>query len=113
MARVTVEDCLPKVSDRFELVIVASLRAKDIAKGSPVMITTGPKNEKSTILALREIASGLLDASYFDAKDAEVIGNVVEKQGSKHEPKEQSSPKKTAEPGNEGFVYHDDEENID
>ncbi len=100
------EDCLPKVADRFELVIVASLRAKDIARGSPVMITTGSKNEKSTILALREIASGSLDASYFEAKDVEVM--EFNKQGSN--PRHKDGNKRSTE---ERLVYRDDEEGID
>ena len=54
MARVTVEDCIEKVNNRFELVLMASKRAKDIEKGA---LPSVPKdNDKSTIIALREIA---------------------------------------------------------
>ncbi len=74
MARVTIEDCLPRVSGRFELVIVASLRAKDIVRGLPLMIKS-TKNEKSTILALREIAAGSVDSSYFYFRD-NILDNI-------------------------------------
>ncbi len=54
MARVTVEDCIEKVSNRFELVILASERAKNISSGSSPMIDRD--NDKDPVIALREIA---------------------------------------------------------
>ncbi|MDR1391565.1 MAG: DNA-directed RNA polymerase subunit omega [Holosporales bacterium] len=54
MARVTVEDCVKKVSNRFELVLMASKRAKDLEKG--VLPSVSRDNDKSAIIALREIA---------------------------------------------------------
>jgi len=54
MARVTVEDCIDKVSNRFELVLVASHRARSISAGSP--ITVERDNDKNPVVALREIA---------------------------------------------------------
>ena len=54
MARVTVEDCVDKVSNRFELVLLAAHRARSIANGSA--ITIDPENDKNPVLALREIA---------------------------------------------------------
>ncbi len=54
MARVTVEDCIDKVENRFELVLVASHRARMIAAGSP--ITVERDNDKNPVIALREIA---------------------------------------------------------
>jgi len=54
MARVTVEDCVSKVDDRFELVVLASRRAKDIYAGAP--LTIDRNDEKNTVLSLREIA---------------------------------------------------------
>lgn len=54
MARVTVEDCVDKVENRFELVLVASHRARMIASGSP--ITIARDNDKNPVVALREIA---------------------------------------------------------
>ncbi len=54
MARVTVEDCIDKVENRFELVMVASQRARKI--GSGAAITVERDNDKKTVIALREIA---------------------------------------------------------
>lgn len=54
MARVTVEDCVDKVPNRFELVILAAHRAREIAAGSP--ITVDRDNDKDPVVALREIA---------------------------------------------------------
>lgn len=56
MARVTVEDCVVKVPNRFELVLLASQRAKSIASGSP--LTVDRDNDKNPVIALREIADG-------------------------------------------------------
>ena len=55
MARVTVEDCIDKMANRFELVLVAAHRARTLAKGSP--ITVEPENDKNPVVALREIAA--------------------------------------------------------
>ena len=54
MARVTVEDCVDKIPNRYELLMVASQRAKDISAGSP--ITLPRDNDKNPVIALREIA---------------------------------------------------------
>ncbi len=54
MARVTVEDCVDKVSNRFQLVLLASHRARTISAGSP--ITVERDNDKNPVVALREIA---------------------------------------------------------
>jgi DNA-directed RNA polymerase subunit omega len=57
MARVTVEDCLENVDNRFQLVMLATKRARQIAtKGSDPMVPE--ENDKPTVLALREIAEG-------------------------------------------------------
>ncbi len=53
MARVTVEDCVDKVHDRFELVALAAHRAKSVSAGAP--LTIDRNDEKNTVLALREI----------------------------------------------------------
>ena len=55
MARITVEDCLEKVSNRFALVTLASLRAKQLLKGSKPRVQA---DNKEIVLALREIAAG-------------------------------------------------------
>ena len=54
MARVTVEDCIVKVPNRFELVAMAAQRARDISSGSP--LTIEKDNDKNPVVALREIA---------------------------------------------------------
>jgi len=54
MARVTVEDCVDKVPNRFDLVLLAAHRAREISAGSPA--TVDPDNDKNPVIALREIA---------------------------------------------------------
>ncbi|MBO7556275.1 MAG: DNA-directed RNA polymerase subunit omega [Alphaproteobacteria bacterium] len=54
MARVTVEDCIDKVPNRYELVMVSTQRAKDISTGAPIMVARD--NDKNPVVALREIA---------------------------------------------------------
>ena len=54
MARVTVEDCIDKIPNRYELLMVAAQRAKDIAAGAP--LTVDRDNDKNSVVALREIA---------------------------------------------------------
>lgn len=58
MARVTVEDCIDKVENRFELVLLASHRARQISQGSS--ITINRDNDKNPVVALREIADETL-----------------------------------------------------
>jgi len=65
MARVTVEDCLEHVENRFELVMVASKRAREIAvRGAQPMVEW--ENDKPTVVALREIAEGLINRDILD-----------------------------------------------
>ncbi len=59
MARVTVEDCLEKVENRFLLVMLAAKRVKQLYKGNPPMID--PRNNRLVVTALREIAAGKVD----------------------------------------------------
>jgi DNA-directed RNA polymerase subunit omega len=61
MARITVEDCVDKVANRFELVLLAAHRARTIAKGSAA--TVEPTNDKNTVIALREIAEKVIPAN--------------------------------------------------
>ena len=60
MARITVEDCLDNVDNRFELVMVSSKRARQIATGGKDALVP-EEGDKPTVLALREIAAGLID----------------------------------------------------
>ena len=62
MARVTVEDCLDKVENRFELVLVAAKRAHQLNSGGH-RSTLDVAKDKPTVVALREIEAGLIDAS--------------------------------------------------
>jgi DNA-directed RNA polymerase subunit omega len=59
MARVTVEDCVLKVPNRFELVVLAAQRARDVAAGAPLSVDRD--NDKDPVVALREIADETID----------------------------------------------------
>ncbi len=76
MARITVEDCLENVDNRFELVLLATKRARQLANGKEPMLERD--NDKPTVLALREIAAGLLSEDIIAAVDAPVEEDVVE-----------------------------------
>jgi DNA-directed RNA polymerase subunit omega len=68
MARITVEDCLDHVKNRFELVLIGSKRARQLAiGGKEAMVPL--ENDKPTIVALREIEDGLIDASILEEKE--------------------------------------------
>ncbi|MEI7448636.1 MAG: DNA-directed RNA polymerase subunit omega [Desulfomonile sp.] len=56
MARVTVEDCLEKVENRFALVILASKRTKELKRGAPLLVVD--RDNREVVMALREIAKG-------------------------------------------------------
>jgi len=60
MARVTVEDCVDKVPNRFELVLLAAQRARQIASGAPILVERD--NDKNPVIALRELADEELTA---------------------------------------------------
>ncbi|MEE4278896.1 MAG: DNA-directed RNA polymerase subunit omega [Halieaceae bacterium] len=68
MARVTVEDCLESVDNRFELVMLASKRARQIATGGKEPLVQ-EESDKPTVIALREIADGLVDADMLRRED--------------------------------------------
>ena len=68
MARVTVEDCLSAVDNRFDLVLVASRRARQISMGAQPLLDA--ENDKPTVIALREIAAGLMNAEILDEIEA-------------------------------------------
>jgi len=61
MARITVEDCLEVVDNRFELVLMATKRARQVAKGAQPLVEVS--NDKPTVVALREIAERKVDQS--------------------------------------------------
>ena len=62
MARITIEDCTEKVPNRFHLVQMAAIRAKQIKRGSRAMIPAG--ENKEVVTALREIAAGFIQPDY-------------------------------------------------
>ncbi|MBS9403309.1 DNA-directed RNA polymerase subunit omega [Halomonas sp. TRM85114] len=65
MARVTVEDCLEHVENRFKLVMISTQRARQLARGSRDALLPW-ENDKATVMALREIAGGLIDEHVLD-----------------------------------------------
>ena len=56
MARITVDDCLPKIPNRFQLTLAATYRARQLTAGSTPLVDAG--RDKPTVVALREIAAG-------------------------------------------------------
>lgn len=76
MARVTVEDCLDNVANRFELVLTAAKRARQIYLGADPMVEA--ENDKPTVLALREIAEGKVTAEILDEVPELIIEDVEE-----------------------------------
>ena len=86
MARVTVEDCIDKVDNRFELVLMASHRARAISSGASIHVARD--NDKNPVVALREIADSKLSPS--DLKE-DVI-HALQKQVEVDEPETESAP---------------------
>ena len=67
MARITVEDCLEVVDNRFELVLMATRRARQVAKGADALVEAN--NDKPTVVALREIAGRKVNNAMIDDID--------------------------------------------
>jgi DNA-directed RNA polymerase subunit omega len=74
MARVTVEDCVDKVPNRFELVMLAAHRAREIAAGSP--LTVSRDNDKNPVVSLREIAEETQQAD--DLRERMIEANQIQ-----------------------------------
>lgn len=70
MARITVEDCLNRIDNRFEMVLTATKRARQIAHGAEPLVEE--QNDKPTVIALREIADGLVDPERVEMMQAEI-----------------------------------------
>ncbi len=68
MARVTVEDCLENVENRFELIMVSTKRARQLATGGKDPMVEW-ENDKPTVVALREIAAGFIDKSILEDQE--------------------------------------------
>jgi DNA-directed RNA polymerase subunit omega len=64
MARLSIEDCLEKIDNRFNLVLLASKRARQLAMGANPLVPIG--KDKHTVIALREIAAGKITPTNFD-----------------------------------------------
>ena len=92
MARVTVEDCVDKVPNRFELVLMAAHRARALTTGSPVTIE--PENDKNPVIALREIAEKTISPG--DMRERLI--HSIQKQVEIDEPEVTAAPKLPEEP---------------
>lgn len=86
MARVTVEDCVDKVPNRFELVLLAAHRARQISTGSAIAVE--PENDKNPVIALREIAERKLPPD--DLRESLI--HSIQKNVEVDEPESQSAP---------------------
>lgn len=71
MARITVEDCLERIPNQFELTLVAAKRARQLARGAESKLPWG--NHKSTVLSLREIADNLVDRKVLEEADLPAV----------------------------------------
>lgn len=68
MARITTEDCLEKVNNRFDLVLLSAKRARKLQNGAPAKVEW--ENDKPTVVALREIAAGLVTEETVDEQES-------------------------------------------
>ena len=64
MARITVEDCIHRISNRFQLTLAATYRARQLAQGGTPMVEVN--RDKPTVIALREISAGLIGIEYLN-----------------------------------------------
>jgi DNA-directed RNA polymerase subunit omega len=71
MARITVEDCMRNVDNLFDLVLIASRRARQLANGAPSKLEW--ENDKATVVALREIANGAIGHDILNEPDPPVV----------------------------------------
>ena len=116
MARVTVEDCIDKVSNRFELVLLAAHRARTISSGS--QITVDRDNDKNPVVALREIAEETIAPD--DVKEDFI--HSMQKYVEVDEPEPEATPQITSEsnvpiigqddPGTDGTIDQMSEEEL-
>ena len=75
MARITVEDCLDNIENIFEMVLVAAKRARRVAHGADPMVEL--ENDKPTVIALREIAEGLVTPSILEEIEEPVTEDLL------------------------------------
>ena len=76
MARITVEDCLDNIDNIFEMVLVAAKRARRVAHGADPMVEL--ENDKPTVIALREIAEGLVGPSILEEVEEPVTEDLLQ-----------------------------------
>lgn len=91
MARITVEDCLDKIDNRFDMTLIAAERARQIAMGGEPMVPVD--NDKPTVIALREIAEGLINRDILEQIKAAAAAadEVTEEDGEKNEEENSAS----------------------
>jgi DNA-directed RNA polymerase subunit omega len=75
MARITVEDCTDHIPNMFQLVLVAAKRARQLANGAEPMVEWS--NDKSTVVALREIAEGYVTESILEERDQPAVEEML------------------------------------
>jgi DNA-directed RNA polymerase subunit omega len=107
MARVTVEDCVDKVSNRFELVLLAAHRARSVAAGAPIAVERD--NDKNPVVALREIAERTISPE--DLK--EDLINSLQAHVEVDEPEAEAAPAHPAKRAADIFRPDDSEAQID
>ena len=76
MARITVEDCVDNINNIFEMVLVAAKRARRIAHGADPMVEL--ENDKPTVIALREIAEGLVTSSILEEIEEPMTDDLMQ-----------------------------------
>ena len=107
MARVTVEDCVERVSNRFELVLLAAHRARAIASGGP--ITVDRDNDKNPVVALREIAEETVASS--DLREGLI--HAIQKHVEVDEPESEAAPLLTSDKAPRPVVLGQDDQRSD
>jgi DNA-directed RNA polymerase subunit omega len=71
MARITVDDCLKRISNRFHLTLAATYRARQLSAGASPLVE--PNRDKATVIALREIASGKVGPEVLKKNQAQTV----------------------------------------
>jgi DNA-directed RNA polymerase subunit omega len=94
MARVTVEDCIVQVPNRFELVLLAAQRARNIARGEE--LTLDRDNDKNPVVALREVAEERVDLDRLEADLVRSLSRAPEPEPADEEVMDSSRPTRTS-----------------
>ncbi len=108
MARVTVEDCINKIHNRFELILIAAERSRALANGNEA--TVERDNDKNPVVALREIASGTID---IEKTSHELVRGLQKFHEDKIEDEESDSNLDNIKTETEALIVNDAEENAD